>query len=37
MPRRPEFILSILCQRIDAAPHIDRFNSEENIIRRQHI
>ena len=36
MPRRPEFILYILRQRVDAALHIDGFNSEEDIIS-QHI
>lgn len=37
MPRRPEFILYILRQRVDAASHIDGFNSEEDIIRPEHI
>ncbi len=33
MPCRPEFILYILRQCVDAPAHVNRFNRDEDIIR----
>lgn len=33
MPRRFEFILYILCQRVDTAAHINELYSQEGIFR----
>lgn len=37
MPYRPEFILYILRQCVDAPAHVNRFNYDEDIIRTEHI
>lgn len=37
MPCRPECILYILRQCVDAPAHISRFNRDEDIIRTEHI
>ena len=37
MSCRPEFILYILRQCVDAPAHVNRFNRDEDIIRTEHI
>ena len=37
VPRGFQFILDVLCQRVDPAPHINGFHDQEDIFRPEYV